>query len=182
MQFLGEFRSDTGSGEIGELISRLEGIEEVDFAEYDLKWLERLQAMMDLARSVVRFLAVVFGMAVIFVVGNTIRLDIQNRIEEIEVMSLVGATESFVRRPFLYAGLWYGLLGGILALIVLSAALLYLKLPLEHLLSAYQGSFHVQSLSLQDMSLVLAGSGLLGLLGASMAVRRHLRALTPKPG
>ena len=95
-------------------------------------------------------------------------------------MSLVGATESFVRRPFLYAGLWYGLLGGILALVVLLLALYYLSGPLEQLLSAYQGSFQVQGLSLDDMLFVLAGSGLLGLLGASLAVRRHLRALTPK--
>jgi len=171
--------SDSGRGEISALIERLEALEEVDFAEYDLKWLERLQAMMDLAGSVVRVLTVVFGMAVIFVVGNTIRLDIQNRIEEIEVMSLVGATDSFVRRPFLYAGLWYGLLGGSLALLVLLVSLFYLKFPLEQLLSAYQGSFHVQGLSLQNMFYVLAGSGLLGLLGASLAVRRHLRALYP---
>ena len=95
-------------------------------------------------------------------------------------MSLVGATESFVRRPFLYAGLWYGLLGGILALVDLLLALYYLSGPLEQLLSAYQGSFQVQGLSLDDMLFVLAGSGLLGLLGASLAVRRHLRALTPK--
>jgi cell division transport system permease protein len=172
--------SAAGSAEISALIGRLEALEEVDFAEYDLKWLERLQAMLNLAQSVIRVLTVVFGMAVIFVVGNTIRLDIQNRIEEIEVMALVGATESFVRRPFLYAGLWYGLLGGLLALLVLLTALSYLEGPLQDLLSAYQGSFQVQSLSLRDMLWILAGSGVLGLLGASLAVRRHLRALTPK--
>jgi len=177
---LAEEFSDSGSGETSALIKRLEALAIVDFAEYDLKWLERLQAMMDLARSVVRVLTVVFGMAVIFVVGNTIRLDIQNRIEEIEVMSLVGATDSFVRRPFLYAGLWYGLLGGVLALLVLLVALFYLKLPLEQLLSAYQGSFDIQGLSFRGALYVLAGSGLLGLLGASLAVRRHLKALTPK--
>ena len=177
---LAEAFSDSGSGEISALIERLHELQPVDFAEYDLKWLERLQAMMKLASSVVQVLTAVFGLAVIFVVGNTIRLDIQNRIEEIEVMSLVGATDSFVRRPFLYAGLWYGLLGGVLALLVLLLALFYLKSPLEQLLSAYQGSFHVQSLSIKGMAYVLAGSGLLGLLGASLAVRRHLRALTPK--
>ena len=100
------------ASQVEALTSQLEQNPEVAFAQYDLDWLYRLQAMLSLAGSLVQVLSLVFGLAVIVVVGNTIRLDIQNKHEEIEVMSLVGATDSFIRRPFLYTGFWYGLLGG----------------------------------------------------------------------
>lgn len=168
---------DDGVPNVAALLERLEQHRGVEFAQYDLKWLQRLQAILVLAQAVVRVLMVLFSLAVVFVVGNTIRLDIENRREEIEVMSLVGATASFVRRPFLYAGLWYSLLGGLLALLILMIAMFYLSRPIEQLVAAYEGSFVLQPLSGSGAAMVLAGSGLLGLIGAGLAVRRHLRTL-----
>jgi len=170
-------QSDRGSVEI--LLQRIGKLPAVDFAQYDLKWLKRLQAVLKLASASVRVLLVLFAVAVIFVVGNTIRLDIENRRDEIQVLSVVGATESFIRRPFLYAGFWYGLLGGVLALLILGLALQYLKTPLNQLISVYQGEFNIQGLTINSALLVLLGSGLLGLFGALIALRRHLRNLYP---
>ena len=172
-------QSQAERGSVKKLLLRIGKLQGVDFAQYDLKWLERLQALLKLASASVRVLLVLFAVAVIFVVGNTIRLDIENRRAEIQVMSVVGATESFIRRPFLYAGFWYGLLGGVLALVILGLALQYLKPPLNQLVSVYQGEFNIQGLTGKSALLVLLGSGLLGLFGAVIALRRHLKNLYP---
>ncbi|MBE9550170.1 MAG: ABC transporter permease [Proteobacteria bacterium] len=161
------------------LLERLQALPAVDFAQYDLKWLERLQALMGLGATISRLLAILFAFAVIFVVGNTIRLDIQNRKEEIEVMSLVGATEAFIRRPFLYTGFWFGLLGGLVAVLLVSLSLALINAPLQRLLLSYQSQFELITPGFSGGILVLAGGGLLGLLGAALAVRRHLQNLNP---
>jgi len=180
--------SDDSNDEDGELqlkqqleplLERLQALPAVDFAQYDLKWLERLQALMGLGATIGRLLAILFGFAVIFVIGNTIRLDIQNRKEEIEVMSLVGATEAFIRRPFLYTGFWYGLLGGLVAVVLVSFSLALISSPLQRLLLSYQSQFELITPGFIGGILVLAGGGLLGLLGAALAVRRHLQNLNP---
>ncbi len=178
-----EVNDDTGEllirQQIEALLERLQAMPTIDLAQYDMKWLERLQALMGLGATIGRLLGALFGFAVIFVVGNTIRLDIQNRREEIEVMSLVGATEAFIRRPFLYTGFWYGLLGGIVAMSLVSISLLLINLPLQRLLLSYQSQFELLTPGFIGGLVVLAGGGLLGLLGAALAVRRHLQNLNP---
>ncbi|MCF6262888.1 MAG: permease-like cell division protein FtsX [Xanthomonadales bacterium] len=165
--------------QLDKLLSRLQELPGVEFAQYDLKWLERLHALMSLGESIGRLLALLFGFAVIFVVGNTIRLDIHNRKEEIEVMSLVGATEAFIRRPFLYTGFWYGLFGGMVAVILVSIALALIRSPLDRLLLSYQSEFELITPGFSGGLLVLLTGGVLGLLGAALAVRRHLQNLNP---
>ena len=167
------------SQQIEKFLTRLETLPNIDFAQYDLKWLERLQAIMSLGGTIAQILVILFGLAVIFVVGNTIRLDIQNRREEIEVMSLVGATEAFIRRPFLYTGFWYGLLGGLVAISLVGVALGLIKSPLQRLLVSYQSQFELLTPGLSGSLLVLLGGGVLGLFGAALAVRRHLQHLNP---
>ncbi len=174
-----ELQEDTAAQQIEKLLTQIESYPNVDFAQYDLKWLERLQAIMGLAATIGRILAILFGFAVIFVVGNTIRLDIQNRREEIEVMSLVGATEAFIRRPFLYTGFWYGLLGGLVAISLIGVALSLISAPLQRLLLSYQSQFELLTPGINGSLLVLLGGGILGLLGAALAVRRHLHHLNP---
>ncbi len=174
-----ESHNETVAQQIERLLIRLESFPEIDFAQYDLQWLERLQAIMGLGATISRILAILFGFAVIFVVGNTIRLDIQNRREEIEVMSLVGATEAFIRRPFLYTGFWYGLLGGLVALTLVSLSLALIGGPLERLLLSYQSDFQLLLPGINGSLLVLVGGGLLGLFGGALAVRRHLNNLNP---
>jgi cell division transport system permease protein len=149
----------------------------IESVQFDYKWLQRLGRFLDLGRAAVLVLSLLFGVAVVVLVGNTIRLDVAARAEEIEVLALVGASNSFVRQPFLYSGFWYGLMGGSLAFGMLQVALLYLSSPLQRLLDAYGQGFELYSLAVPQVLLVLAASGLLGWLGALISVQRYLRML-----
>jgi cell division transport system permease protein len=133
--------------------------------------------LLELGRAFVTVLTVVFSLAVVVVIANTIRLDVANQAEEIQVLSLVGAGDGFIRQPFLYSGFWYGILGALLALILLSLAIFYRQNPLEHLLHAYGNSFELRGLMGQEAVLVLLTGGLLGFGGAWISVRRYLREL-----
>ena len=141
----------------------------------DFKWLQRLARLLALGNAFVTVLGVLFSLAVVVVVANTIRLDVAGRVEEIQVLQLVGASHGFIRQPFLYSGFWYGLLGASLALIVLSACMLYLARPLSELLDAYGNTFEVSGLSGREVLLVLLSGAVLGLLGAWLAVQRYIR-------
>ena len=148
---------------------------EVDLVQVDFKWLQRLGGLLELGDALISVLTIVFSLAVVVVVANTIRMDVASRAEEIQVLSLVGANDSFIRQPFLYTGFWYGLLGALLALLLLSLAILYLNEPLEHLLQAYGTGFELDGLGgLQAVFVLLAG-GLLGFGGAWVSVQRYLR-------
>jgi cell division transport system permease protein len=169
------------SGDVDAAVSALAGWleqqDEVDIVQVDHKWLQRLAGLLQLGDAVVTVLAVLFSLAVVVVVANTIRMDVAGRADEIQVLSLVGAGNGFIRQPFLYSGFWYGLLGALLALILLFLTLFYLALPLERLLAAYGSRFELQTIGLPGVLLVLLGGGLLGLFGAWMSVQRYLRQL-----
>ncbi len=113
-------------------------------------------------------------------VGNTIRLEIQNRREEIVVTKLIGATNPFVRRPFLYSGVWYGLTGALLGWLLVTTGFLLLAGPVAKLAGLYQSGFVLQALPLLSLAVLLAGGSLLGLLGSWLAVGRHLDAIEPQ--
>jgi len=158
--------------------SWLEGREGIDFVEIDHKWMQRLAGLLALGKAMITVLTVLFSLAVIVVVANTIRLDVANRAEEIEVMSMVGANNGFIRQPFLYSGFWYGLLGAVLALVLLYSSIWYLQGPLERLLDAYGNQYSLRNLdALRNLMILLLG-GLLGLSGAWISVHRHLKLLT----
>jgi cell division transport system permease protein len=159
------------------LAAWLERQDEVDIVQVDHKWLQRLAGLLELGDALVTVLAVLFSLAVVVVVANTIRLDVAGRADEIQVLSLVGAGNGFIRQPFLYSGFWYGLLGALLALILLHLSLLYLALPLERLLAAYGSHFELQALGPRGSLLAIVGGGLLGLFGAWMSVQRYLRQM-----
>jgi len=122
-------------------------------------------------------LTVMFSLAVIVVVANTIRLDVASHADEIQVLSLVGAGNGFIRQPFLYSGFWYGLLGAALALILFNLGLFYLQQPLERLLDAYGNRFQVANFDGRTVVLILFLGGFLGFLGAWIAVQRYLRQI-----
>ena len=146
----------------------------------DMAWVERLQEMMELGQRVVLALGFLLALGVLLAIGNTIRLAIESRRDEILVVKLVGGTDAFVRRPFLYTGLWYGVGGGLLALVLLAAGLWWLSVPVSKLADLYQSEFRLQGLGLtKSLQLVLL-SGLLGLLGAWLAVARHLIRIEPR--
>jgi cell division transport system permease protein len=151
----------------------------VDLVRLDTAWLERLNAFLDLARRTVWIAAILLVGAVIIIIGNTIRLDIQNRRAQIEVSKLLGASDGFVRRPFLYAGFWYGLLGAIFALLLLSLSLWLVSGPVARLVELYGGGFEPIGVD-RATATILLGCGLLaGLGGAWMAVARHLSDIEP---
>jgi len=150
---------------------------EVDLVQVDFKWLQRLAGLLELGDALVFVLTVMFSMAVVVVVANTIRLDVASRAEEIHVLSLVGAGNGFIRQPFLYSGFWYGLLGALLALLLFNLSLYYMRQPLERLLDAYGNSFAVQNLDGTGVVLTVLTGGMLGLFGAWVSVQRYLRQI-----
>ncbi len=163
----------------GELQKRLRGLPEVELAQLDLEWVQRLTAMIEIARRGLLVISALLALAVLLVIGNTIRLEIQNRRQEIVVTKLIGATDPFVRRPFLYSGLWYGLLGALLAWLLISAGFWLLTGPVATLAGLYQSDFSLRTLPLLSLAILLGGGSLLGLLGSWLAVGRHLNEIEP---
>ena len=161
------------------LLKDLGGLPEVAQAKLDEKWLQRLYAILALVQRAVLMIASALALAVLIVVGNTIRLDIENRRDEIEVMKLIGAPNSYIRRPFLYTGLWYGLTGGILACLLVQAGVISLVEPARQLAGLYDSQATLQGLSLNAALGVFAAGLGLGWLGAFWAVSRHLRHIEP---
>ena len=163
----------------GQLREKFRALGETDRAQLDLQWVYRLAAILDIARRGVLLIGALLALAVLLVVGNTIRLEIQSRSEEIVVMKLIGAADGFVRRPFLYAGLWYGVFGALLAWLLVVAGFQVLAGPVQRLAGLYQSGFSLQAQPAALLLALLAIGGLLGLLGSWLAVGRHLSAIEP---
>jgi len=162
------------------LNEELANLPETDFVQVDTEWVQRFLVILDMLQRAITIGSLLLGAAIIVIIGNTIRLDIQNRREEIEVTKLIGASNAFVRRPFLYSGLWYGLGGGALALMLIGYGVYMLDVPAGRLAGLYGSSYHVLSLDLAE-SLAIVGTGvLLGLTGSWLAVARHLRRIEPR--
>ena len=162
---------------VGALTAFLGSVNSVEVTQFDYKWLQRLGRMMELGQAAVFVLISLFGLAVVVVVANTIRLDVASHAEEIEILALVGAGNAFVRQPFLYTGLWYGLMGSLLAVVLLGLTMLYLGRPLGLLLETYGTVFSLRGLGGSNTLWVLLGGGFLGWLGAWISVQRYLRRL-----
>jgi cell division transport system permease protein len=153
---------------------------EAEAVRLDSAWVQRLHALIDLAGQAALLLAALLAMAVLLVVGNTLRLEVANRRGEIELLALVGATHAFVRRPFLYAGVWYGLLGGTLATALATLALILIQAPVSRLAGLYGTEFALAGLDPAALLALFLGGPLLGLIGAWLAVGRHLAACEPR--
>lgn len=164
---------------VEKLVAELRQLDPVEQAQVDLGWLQRLSAMTELLGRAVWTLAILLALALVLVIGNTIRLAIESRRDEILVSKLVGGTNAFVRRPFLYTGLWYGMGGGLCAWILLAVSFWWLSGPVGRLASLYQSEFVLAGLSFADGLLVIVVSALLGWLGAWVAVKRHLDVIEP---
>lgn len=162
------------------LQQELDKISEVDSAQLDAQWVRRLHAMLDLAERVVWALGIGLSLAVLLVIINTIRLAIESRRDEIVIVKLVGATDGFVQRPFLYTGFWYGLGGGIVALIIIQSVLFWVDSPVARIADLYSSAFNLRGLGFGPTVALLLGSGALGWMGAWWAVRQHLREIEPK--
>jgi len=165
--------------DLGNLVSAWEANLLVENVSIDLQWLERLFALLVFAERLVTVLAIVLGLGVMLIMGNTIRLAIESRRQEIEVIKLVGGTDAFVRRPFLYLGFWYGLGGAVTAFFLLQTSLYFLSTPVEMLAQSYRDDFALQGPSFLGNFLLLVSGSILGIIGSVLAVSRHLADIEP---
>lgn len=164
---------------LDELSKTLKDKAVVDDVQLDMGWLQRLYELLSLGQRIAMALGVVLIAGVLLIIGNTLRLAIENRRNEIVVVKMVGGTDGFVRRPFLYTGFWYGIGGGILAILLLGILNFWLANPIANLSVLYNSQYQLVGL---DSSLILSVtlmSGILGWFGAWVAVARHLHAIQP---
>ncbi len=162
------------------LITEFNQLPQVDFTQMDMQWLERLQSMMQIMQRGATLLSILLGIAVLFITGNTIRLELQNRRNEVQIAKLVGATHSFIQRPFLYTGFWLGFLSGIAAWLLVSLMIIVLQSPIERLSILYDGAFSVLYLNFTETILLLIMTSCLGILGAWTVLHYQLQQIKPE--
>jgi len=164
---------------LASLAASIRELPSVDIVQLDTGWVDRLNAILAAIGRAVVIATAVLALGVLVIVGNTIRLDIQNRRPEIEVTKLVGGSDAFVRRPFLYSGVWYGLGGALLAWIITAVIVAALREPVSRIAVLYGSSFEVSSLDLRSsLHLMLMGAAL-GWIGSFLSASRHLRDIEP---
>lgn len=167
-------------GDSSKLVDEIREIALVDDVQLDMEWLQRLDGLLDAGRKLVLALGAALGVGVILVVGNTIRLAIQSRRDEIIIVKLVGGTDAYVRRPFLYTGLLFGLFGAFFAALMLVALGLWLEPTVNDLANLYQSQFRLTGLGVAGLAALLAIGGAVGLIGAWVSVSQHMRDIKPR--
>ena len=171
--------SDASSSAIDELARQLQELSLVDVVQVDSLWLQRLMAISNLVNAIGSVLAVIVILGLFFVVGNTIKLAIENRKAEILVIKLVGGSDMYAARPFLYTGLLYGLGGGILATLLQGIVLNTFNSNLEVLMRLYESDFQLRGFGLMSSLLIIVAGASIGWTAALMASLRHIRAINP---
>ncbi len=156
------------------LRNRISARAEVDAVGLDLMWVDRLAAILETLRRIVEVLFAMLALGILLIVGNTIRLSIESRREEIAIVRLFGATDAFIRRPFLYSGLWHGLSAGVVACALVAGATRLAAGPVERLVALYASNFELIGLQPWSAAVAVAAGGILGLAGAWIAVARVL--------
>ena len=165
---------------IEKLSSKLKKEALISDIQVDIKWLQRLQAILAVGERLTFVLGAVLAFGVFLIIGNTVRLALESRSHEVIVVKLVGGTNSYIRRPFLYTGFWYGVMGGALAWALVAASLYWMSIPVTRLAELYQSSFQLKGLGFFGLTaMVTIGAGL-GLMGAWLAVTRQLVAIEPE--
>lgn len=172
------FQNDGDAKKIKAIVEKLQAINGVEYVQMDSAWVERLAALLQVMRLILIFLATTLGVVVVAVVFNTIRLQVMTQREEIEVSRLVGATDSFICRPFYYTGALLGLIAGGVALVAVALALNPLNAAIADFARLYASEFRLAPLDLVPTLVLLAASAFLGLLGALLSVQRHLARLS----
>ncbi len=170
----------SGPTEVESLRRYFAAFPEVEIVQLDLDWVRRLHLLLDLLRRSLWVVVAVLGLGVLAVIGNTIRLEIQQRRAEIEVTKLVGGSNAFVRRPFLYTGIFYGLGGALLAAGIVAGGMAYLDQAVRDLAAQYGGAFRITGLGSQGLGILAAAGTVLGWFGALISTGRHLRRIEPR--
>ena len=165
---------------VEQLMTEFSKLPQVDFAQMDMQWVKRLHSIMQIMQRSVFLLTVLLSCAVLFITGNTIRLELQNRRDEVLVAKLVGATHAFIQRPFLYTGFWLGLLSGLVAWVLVSLMMVILQNPIERLSVLYNGAFDVRYLGLTDTLSLLMIASLLGVIGSWIVLHQQLKQIRPE--
>lgn len=173
------FPDSTDPVTLRDLENRLAAEPGVDLVQLDVEWVRRLHALIELGERLISALTLALAAAVVLVVVNTIRLGIESRRDEIVVVKIVGGTDGFVRRPFLYTGFCFGFAGGLVAVILVQTALWWLGGPIDELLTLYKSEQSLTSMAASSLIILPMFSGILGLLGAWLAVGRHLGDIEP---
>jgi cell division transport system permease protein len=162
------------------LREELDGLPETELVQVDTEWVQRFHAILEIVQQAIMIGAGLLGAAIIVIIGNTIRLEIQNRRDEIEVTKLIGASNAFVRRPFLWSGFWFGLFGSVLALGLVQYGLYLLRPTVARLAGLYQSGTTMLTLDLRDSLVIVAIGVTLGLAGSWLAAARHMRSIEAK--
>jgi cell division transport system permease protein len=163
-----------------QLSSVIENFDGVDSVQLDMLWVERLKKLLEISKKLVLAISLTLVIGGIIVIGNTIRLSIQSRREEIIVTKLVGGTDSYIRRPFLYSGLLLGFFGAFLSVFLLIIGIIWIDRSIEPLLELYQSNFKLQGIDFITIIWIFGAGMSTGLLGAWLAVLQHLRSIEPK--
>ena len=153
---------------------------ESDLVQVDTEWVQRFHAILDIVRQAIAIGSALLGLAIVVTIGNTIRLDIENRRGEIEVTKLIGASNAFVRRPFLWTGFWYGLFGGTFALLLVQCGLFLLKGPVARLAGLYQGNITVANMGVTESAAIIGAAVFLGLFASWFTAARHMYRIEPR--
>lgn len=161
------------------LASALRELPSVEVVQLDTAWVDRLNAILAAIGRGLVIAAAILAVGVLVIVGNTIRLDIQNRRAEIEITKLVGGSDAFVRRPFLYSGFWYGIGGALIAWIITGLVIAALREPISRIALLYGSKFQVAALGWRSSLYLLLAGAALGWLGSYIAATRHLRDIEP---
>lgn len=166
--------------QLTKLVKQLQTLQAVDFAQMDMAWVTRLQSIMQIASRVVMLLSGLLALAVVFITGNTIRSELQTRRDEVVVTKLVGGTNAFICRPFLYAGFWYGFISGVLAWCIIAFMLLMIQAPVEQLSMLYQSQFQLHFMGMGESIMLIFTAAGLGVIGAFAVASHQLRLLKPE--
>jgi len=161
------------------LIEELGKLKQVELSQFDIEWIKRLTALLELVTRAVWIIAFILGLGVFLVIGNTIRLAITNRQEEIRIIKLIGGTDAFIRRSFLYSGMLQGLFGGLLALLIIFLLFSFISAPTSSLSSMYGIAFSLDPLHFLPSLLLVSGGALIGWLSARVTVGVYLRQFEP---
>lgn len=170
---------DPDSGDAEALLNRLQSMPEVEFAMMDRQWIKRLHLIIETIKRGIYIIALLLAIGVLLIVGNTIRLGILNNRQEIEITKLFGGTNAFIQRPFLYTGFWYGILGSLIAWILISLSLTILERPIAELAQLYSSDFKLIGLNLGEILLLMLCGSALGLIGSWISVAQHIRSIEP---
>ncbi|MCG6200151.1 permease-like cell division protein FtsX [Psychromonas antarctica] len=162
------------------LVAKLKREQGVELVRVDIDWIEKLQAILSVVVDIVIAIVILLLLSVLLIVSNTIRLNILNQRAEIEVFKLVGATNSFIQRPFLYAGAWYGFLGGVIAWLLTFGLVLSLRSGVNNLMGLYQTQFQISAMSIEEVAILIATATFLGFIASYISVKQYLVKIEPK--